>query len=136
MLALEPILIHKNIQPTAMRLLVLGCLKAQNSAMSLTQIELNMAPADRITIYRTLKTFQKQGLVHTIEDGSGATKFALCAEECNTHLHTDLHVHFRCVRCNETFCLPSTHIPKVNMPPGYQAQSSELIIKGTCAGCA
>ena len=36
--------------------------------------------ADRITIYRTLKTFEEKGIVHGIEEGTTEVKYALCQE--------------------------------------------------------
>ncbi|PRY08339.1 hypothetical protein CLV24_12126 [Pontibacter ummariensis] len=55
--------------PTAMRLIVLETLQKQIAAVSLQDLETAFAKADRITIYRTLKTFEENRLVHSIEDG-------------------------------------------------------------------
>jgi Fur family ferric uptake transcriptional regulator len=133
---LEQFLTHKNVQPTAMRLLVFNYLQEQNSAISLNTLEIGLDHSDRITLYRTLKTFEKNGLIHAIEDGTGATKYALCQEECDTDHHHDLHVHFYCNACNETFCLPKVKVPEVNLPEGYKPSERELIIKGQCNNCA
>lgn len=132
---LEAILIAKEISPTAMRLLVFDYLSEQSSAISLTDLELGLKRADRVTIYRTIRTFEEKGLVHRIEDGSRVTKFTLCQDDCNAFHHQDLHVHFYCNNCKETFCLPKTYIPEVALPQGYKAEERELIIKGTCLKC-
>lgn len=125
----------KDINPTAMRLLVLEFLTKQNAAISLNDLEKGMAPSDRITLYRTLKTFEEKGLVHSIEDGSGATKYALCEEDCDGENHHDLHVHFYCNTCKETFCLPNTQIPDISLPVNFLRQEMNLIIKGICDQC-
>ncbi|MNJ93919.1 Ferric uptake regulation protein [compost metagenome] len=125
----------KQINPTAMRLLVLEFLTKQFAAISLNDLEKGMAPSDRITLYRTLKTFEEKGLVHSIEDGSGATKYALCDEDCDAENHHDLHVHFYCNNCRETFCLPNTSIPDLVLPEGFKQQEMNLIIKGVCKVC-
>ncbi|TCC99277.1 Fur family transcriptional regulator [Pedobacter hiemivivus] len=125
----------KQINPTAMRLLVLEFLTKQSAAISLNDLEKGMAPSDRITLYRTLKTFEEKGLVHSIEDGSGATKYALCDEDCDAENHHDLHVHFYCNNCRETFCLPNTSIPEMALPEGFKQQEMNLIIKGVCKVC-
>ena len=125
----------KDINPTAMRLLVLEFLTRQNAAISLNDLEKGMAPSDRITLYRTLKTFEEKGLVHSIEDGSGATKYALCVEDCDGVYHHDLHVHFYCNTCKETFCLPNTKIPDISLPINFFRQEMNLIIKGICDQC-
>lgn len=125
----------KDINPTAMRLLVLEFLTRQNAAISLNDLERGMAPSDRITLYRTLKTFEEKGLVHSIEDGTGATKYALCEEDCDGENHHDLHVHFYCNTCKETFCLPNTKIPDISLPINFFRQEMNLIIKGVCDQC-
>ncbi|HXI01168.1 MAG TPA: hypothetical protein VNI52_12950 [Sphingobacteriaceae bacterium] len=91
---IEEKLLEKKINPTAMRLLVLDFMLQQKGALSLTDIEKGLAPADRITIYRSLKSFEEHGLVHSIDDGTGAPKYALCVDDCDTVAHHDLHVHF------------------------------------------
>lgn len=126
----------KQINPTAMRLLVLDFLTKQTAAISLNDLEKGMAPSDRITLYRTLKTFEEKGLVHSIEDGSGATKYALCEQDCDGENHHDLHVHFYCNTCKETFCLPDTRIPEMTLPKGFRQQEMNLIIKGICELCS
>ncbi len=70
-------LTEKNIKPTAMRQLVLQVLIEQNTAISLPELEQKFEKADKATLYRTLKTFQKHQLIHSIEDGSGSLRYAL-----------------------------------------------------------
>jgi len=132
---IEYFLIQKQVKPTAMRLLVYKFLEKQFVATSLTDIELAFDKAERTTIYRTLKTFEKNGLVHKIDDGSGIAKFALCEEQCNCELETDLHLHFHCTNCNETQCLTEQKIPHINLPPGFKAIDANLVVKGICNKC-
>ena len=132
----EQKLVGKNINPTAMRILVLEQLLQQNSAVSLSDIEKNLETADRTTVYRTLKTFEQNGLIHIIEDGTGTPKYALCVEECSTHEHHDTHVHFYCNSCKETFCLPDHKIPNIALPSGFTSAEMNLIVKGICEKCS
>lgn len=131
----ESLLNSKKINPTSNRMLVLDYLLEQNSAVSLSDMEKGLAPVDRITVYRTLKTFEEQGLVHSIDDGSGAPKFALCADDCGVNQHHDLHVHFHCNKCNETTCLPDTNLPDIALPQGFRSDEVNLIVKGICRKC-
>ncbi|MVN22441.1 Fur family transcriptional regulator [Mucilaginibacter arboris] len=131
----EQKLIGKNINPTSMRLLVLDLLLKQNSAISLSDIEKGLETADRITIYRTLKTFEENGLAHAIDDGTGSPKYALCLEECDANKHHDLHVHFYCTVCKETFCLPNSKIPAISLPAGFSSAELNLVVKGVCNKC-
>lgn len=132
----ESKLLANRINPTAMRLLVYDFFLQQNAAISLTDLEKGLTHSDRITLYRTLKTFQEKGLVHSIEDGSGATKYALCQEDCEAGTHQDLHVHFYCNLCKETFCLPKTSIPEISLPENFQFKEVNLVVKGICSKCS
>lgn len=132
---LEVRLLEKNINPTAMRLIVLNYLLKQVNAVSLTDMEMELEKTDRVTLYRSIKTFEEHGLVHRIDDGTGVTKFALCQHACTAEGHHDLHVHFYCNNCGETHCLPKTQIPEVKLPAGYERQETTLLVKGICAAC-
>lgn len=131
----EQKLAAKKINPTAMRVLVLELLLKKNSAISLSEIEKSLETADRTTIYRTLKTFGQNGLIHSIEDGTGTPKYALCVEDCTTHEHHDMHVHFYCNNCKDTFCLPDHRIPDISLPAGFLPSEMNLIVKGICEKC-
>jgi len=131
----EQTLFGKNINPTAMRILVLNFLLKQNAAIKLSDIEKGLEPADRITIYRTLKTFEEKGLTHIINDGTGSPKYALCAEDCDANKHHDLHVHFYCTSCKETFCLPNCKIPDILLPNNFTSLEMNLLVKGVCNKC-
>ena len=131
----EGILISHQVQPTAMRILVLEFLLKQKSAVSLTTIENSFAQSDRVTIYRTLKTFQKNGLIHSVQDGA-VTKYALCDDNCDAGTHQDTHLHFYCTRCKETVCLPSVKIPGVTLPGNYIASELSLVARGVCEQCS
>lgn len=133
---LENKLNNKSIRPTAMRLLVLETLINQAAAISLSDLEKTFEKSDRITLYRTLKTFQEKGIVHSIDDGTGAPKYALCEDGCNCDIERDLHVHFHCKVCCETFCLPKYKIPEVNLPEKFQAEEANLVVKGVCSLCS
>jgi len=135
-LLIEKKLADKKVNPTAMRMLVLDFLLGQHTATSLNDIEKGLKPADRVTIYRSLKTFEEKGLVHSIDDGTGTLKYAICLEACNTNEHHDLHVHFNCSKCKETFCLPDTKIPELILPANFSSTEMNLVVKGVCDKCA
>jgi len=101
---IENKLLERNIKPTAMRELVLKVLMEQKVAVSLSDLENKFDKVDKVTIYRTLKTFEENKLIHSIDDGTGSMKYAVCKESCQCHPE-ELHVHFLCTVCNQTFCL-------------------------------
>ena len=126
----------KGVKPTAMRMLVLEHLSHQLFAVSLTELEKALAPVDRITVYRTLKTFEEHCLVHAIDDGTGSSKYALCQVDCDDSPHHDLHIHFYCRTCQETYCLPKTLIPAIGLPEGFKKDEMSLLVKGFCQNCS
>ena len=133
---LEDKLQKNKVRPTAMRLLVLQSLYGQEAAISLSDLEKVFERSDRVTLFRTLKTFQENGLVHSIDDGTGAPKYALCEEGCKCDIERDLHVHFHCKVCSETFCLPKYKIPEIELPEKFTPEEANLVMKGTCAKCS
>lgn len=122
------------INPTAMRLLILDKLMNTEVALSLADLETEMDQADRITIYRTLKKFEENKLIHSIEDGTGSIKYALCELNCKCTPEFT-HAHFHCTMCNQTFCLRNIHLPEINLPKNFQAEQSSFILKGICDHC-
>lgn len=64
----------RNIKPTAMRELVLKVLGEQQAAISLADLERKFENADKVTLYRILKTFEENKLIHIIHNGTGSVK--------------------------------------------------------------
>jgi Fur family ferric uptake transcriptional regulator len=124
----------RNIKPTAMRQLVLQVLTDQKTAISLPELENKFEKADKTTLYRTLKTFEENKLIHSIDDGTGSVKYALCREACKCHPE-DLHVHFLCAVCGQTYCLNDIPIPNINLPAKFQLESVNMVVKGVCSNC-
>ncbi|MEM6813336.1 MAG: transcriptional repressor [Bacteroidota bacterium] len=132
---LENKLEKRKIKPTTMRLLVLRKLVESGSAISLMELDAKFEQADKATLYRTLKTFESKKLIHSIEDGTGSVKYALCEEGCECEPQ-DQHIHFHCVKCDETYCLTQSKIPQTSIPSGFKAASASMVYKGTCANCS
>jgi Fur family ferric uptake transcriptional regulator len=127
--------LHKrNIKPTAMRELVLKALTEQNVAISLADLERKFDNADKTTLYRTLKTFEENKLIHSIDDGTGSIKYALCRETCQCHPE-DLHVHFLCTKCQQTYCLNDISIPSIDLPMNFKLETINMVVKGICSNC-
>ena len=131
---IESKLLKRNIKPTAMRELVLIVLMEQKVAISLSDLEQKFDKADKVTLYRTLKTFEENKLIHSIDDGTGSVKYALCKETCQCQPE-ELHVHFLCTTCNQTFCLNEIPVPCINLPVDFSIESVNMVIKGICANC-
>jgi len=133
---IEKVLQEHQVRPTAIRLLMYRFLQEREIAVTLNDIELGFDKSERTTLYRTIKTFEKNGLVHQIDDGTGVAKYALDQPEVGSGKAQDLHLHFHCNNCNETLCLTDHKIPHISLPKGFITQDMNLVLKGTCDRCS
>ena len=124
----------RNVKPTAMRQLVLDILSKQNHAIGLAELVSQFEQADRTTLYRTLKTFVENRVIHSIDDGTGTIKYAICKDTCQCN-PDELHVHFFCTKCEKTVCLTDIPIPAINLPENYLVEDINMVIKGICSKC-
>ncbi|WP_337042083.1 Fur family transcriptional regulator [Emticicia sp. 17c] len=126
-----------DLRHTGCREDILQSFQANNHALSHGDLENQFGERfDRVTIYRTLKTFVEKGIIHKVLDDEGGTKYALCrATECKHDEHHHDHVHFKCLNCGNTTCIESVHIPKINLPEGYKLTDINMLMQGTCPNC-
>jgi Fur family ferric uptake transcriptional regulator len=125
---------EKDIRVTAMRLLILKELDHAQSALSLNELEVLFERVDHVTLYRTIKTFQENQLIHSIIDGTGSVRYALCTKGCTCSLN-DSHTHFHCDVCGKTLCLKQIKIPQVELPDEYTIKSLSYVASGVCPEC-
>lgn len=125
---------HK-IRPTAVRLRVWNMFKKHSHAVSLNTLEQLLAPIDRTTLFRTVKTFQQKGIIHTVTEADGELKYARCADGCSCSYQDHLHLHFSCERCGHTYCLHDMPVPTPNLPEGFMPKDASVLVKGVCASC-
>jgi Fur family transcriptional regulator, ferric uptake regulator len=124
------------LRSTPSRVAILDIFLRKNFAIGHADIEKNTpAQFDRVTVYRTLKTFLDKGLIHKVLDDEGGLKYALCTEACTDTHHRHDHVHFKCSRCGQTNCL-AIDVPGIKLPKGYKATEFNLLIQGICAECS
>ena len=130
------ILKSKNLSITQCRLAILRLFTEKNTAIALGNIEKSIKTSfDRVTIYRTLKSFLEIGIIHKVPDDNGQLKYALCKDHCPDHVHMHEHLHFKCTQCDETTCLEAVEIPKIILPAGYKTLTTNILIQGTCKNC-
>lgn len=125
----------RDIKPTAMRILILRTMMQARQALSLIDIVDMLVTAEKSTVSRTLALFLSHHLVHSIDDGSGALKYAVCGDSCSCEVD-DLHVHFFCTRCQRTLCLRGLPVPVVHLPDGFSLDSVNYVMKGICSDCS
>ncbi|RIV27801.1 transcriptional repressor [Fibrisoma montanum] len=127
---------NSGLRHTGSREEVLDLFLNADHALAHSDIEHGLGPDhDRVTIYRTLRTFLDKGIIHKVLDDEGGTKYALCRETCAQGHHQHEHVHFKCENCGQTTCLDEVHIPAVALPQGYNRKEMNLLIQGVCSDC-
>ena len=133
---MEELLRAQGLRVTDFRLAVLKIFEQHSTALSSEEIERQLKDFDRITLYRTLKSFREKGIIHEIVMPDGAKTMALCAEECHhaDHEHHHEHVHFKCKVCENIFCLDIDRYPQLNLP-GFEVDQMEIQVFGTCQAC-
>ncbi len=129
------LLTQSKLRITQNREEVLALLLESDVAVSNQVIESSLGHIDRITLYRTLKTFEDKGIIHKIIDSSQRSKYALCAENCTDHAHDDSHLHFECTQCGDITCHMDVKIPELHLPEGYTVSEINVIAKGLCSSC-
>ena len=132
------ILQEHNLRITNCRKEVLKIFLERQAALSHSDLEGVLdRDFDRVTLYRTLKTFLDRDLIHKVLDDSGAAKYALCTHngQENNHHHDHEHVHFKCEKCGKTICIEEVSLPKINLPAGYINKEVSLLVQGVCDKC-
>jgi Fur family ferric uptake transcriptional regulator len=129
------ILEQKAVRITAMRQLLLEFFVEENKAFGLGELEKAFPKSDRITMYRTLKTFEENGILHSIKGEGDEAKYALCNEHCSPVHHIDQHPHFQCQKCKQVTCIDSLLIPAMELPNEYIQEEVSMMIKGICPDC-
>ncbi len=113
---------------------VLTILQSAQSAVSHEMIQDALTSSmDRATIYRILKSFCNDGLVHRICGDDGKQYFAYC-HNCTEMQHKHNHYHFRCTECGTVECMPQEL--DIVLPNGYSSDSINAVIAGRCGRCA
>ena len=129
------ILEQKAVRITAMRQLILEYFVDENVVLGLSELEKVFPKSDRITIYRTLKTFEENGILHSIKGEGEEAKYALCKEHCSPVTYIDQHPHFQCEQCKQVTCIDIQLIPSMELPNGYVQKEVTMMIKGICPNC-
>lgn len=134
---MEELLKSRKLRVTDFRLAVLDIFDQNKHAVSMEQIEASLGEFDRITLYRTIKSFIEKGIIHEIVMSGDIKKLALCDDSCESHdhAHHHQHVHFRCKKCEEVFCEDVDNFPNLGLS-GFQIDSIEIQAQGICKNCA
>jgi Fe2+ or Zn2+ uptake regulation protein len=88
---------------------------------------------DKVTVYRTLESLLKVGLVHKVFVAERAWHFEL-AHNCTEN---QCHPHFTCTNCGNTHCLMGMSLPMAKSPhKGFVIHRQQVRLEGLCPMCA
>lgn len=134
MVEAEKMLQKAGVKATSNRLLVAASLLGSSKPVSLIDIETEIGSLERSSVLRVLNLFLKNDIVHAVEDGKGVTKYEICHGEDHCSVN-DMHAHFYCENCGETFCFENIGAPLIEVPAGFQTRSVNYMLKGLCPRC-
>ncbi len=122
---------------TSPRLKVLEAFFSSDRGITYSEIlEFTSKAVDRVTIYRTLKSFEDIGFIHRIIGASDVPTYALSINAISaTQTNFKQHLHFCCTKCHGVFCLYDHAMPTVILPGQYQVHSLNLTLTGLCRTC-
>lgn len=123
-----------NQRITSQRIALLELLMNSSNAFALPEIEKMISVSiDRVTIYRTLQTFEEIGLVIKMVDCKGTCMYILNLEN---HQKLSMHPHLHCRECNKIVCLPSLPEEYLEKLGQYQIDEMYFLMQGKCRECA
>ncbi|UCC97987.1 MAG: transcriptional repressor [Phycisphaerales bacterium] len=117
------------------RVAILKVLLKAGRPLSQDQIARRSGPGrfDKVTIYRTLESLLKVGLVHKAFMDKRAWHFEL-AHNCT---ESQCHPHFTCTSCGDTHCLTEISLPMAKSPhKGFVIHRQQVRLEGLCPACA
>jgi len=120
---------------TESRLTILEVLAKAGKPLSQDQIARRSGKRhfDKVTIYRTLESLLRTGLVHKAFTEKRACYFEL-AHNCTEH---QCHPHLTCSSCGDTHCLTEISLPMAKSPhQGFVIHRQQVRLEGLCPRCA
>ncbi len=126
-------ILHKhNLKSTGCREGILSVIYNAGHPLSENEIREKLGGNyDRTTFYRSFKTLRENSIIHKIVIDNQLVKYALD----NTVTSKQSHVHFYCETCESVKCLDMVPAGIPELPEGFLAYKTEIIIKGCCNIC-
>lgn len=137
---IKNILHQFNLKATATRIKVLDTLIQAGVALSHNDIQLRMPeiPIDKVTLYRTLNSFEKCGLVHKVANEERNWLYAFYKNPGESREEPHGHAHFICEKCDRIYCLAiesDNKVPSLKKSSDFLIKSYEYRVHGVCPAC-
>lgn len=129
-------LLHdRGLKVTSPRLALLMSMNDYKSAMPYSEIQKSMDSIDRVTLYRTLESLKKKGILHKAFQEKNEIYYAICGDACLQEKHTHDHIHFKCVKCETVTCEETSSSIEISIPD-FQINKTSIYLEGICKFCA
>jgi Fur family ferric uptake transcriptional regulator len=126
------VLLNHSLKRTGCREGIIGVILSAGHPLSEQEIKEHLGGTyDRTTFYRSFKTLEDHKIIHKIVVDEQVVRYALD----NSVSNKNEHAHFFCNTCHALLCLEEPAPALIPLPAGFTTQETEIIIKGTCAGC-
>jgi len=124
----------RGLKATTQRLRMLSSISAYRDAIPYSELQQSLKSTDRVTLYRTIETLQKQGIIHKAYVENNETYYALCGTQCSDNDHKHDHIHFKCLGCDTVTCQELDQRIHIELPKHTIHQVS-IQVKGLCEAC-
>jgi Fur family ferric uptake transcriptional regulator len=125
-----------SISKTSQRLAVLDILIKSAKPLSANTIRQSLktkATIDKVTVYRILSLFKKNGIVREIASTGSANYFEMVSKD------NPIHPHFNCRNCGEFTCMETKlfqRMPELVLSKdNYSIEHIEINVSGLCSDC-
>lgn len=137
---LKEILKKFDLKVTPVRLSVLSVLVNSDVALSHSDITdlLGDETIDKVTLYRTLNSFNEKGLIHKVATEDRNWLYAIMLEDNIEPISDHDHAHFICDNCEKIFCFPvssQTQSGIQSIKEGFHVKQQEIRLHGLCPSC-
>ena len=131
------ILSENGISRTQFRTELLNYFYSSNKSLSVEDILSYFDNSiNKVTVYRSLQSFERKGLIHKVPDSNNLKRYSLCrADDCSVHSHNHNHAHFICYSCNQTFCIEHIQPPDLTYLKEFELKELNLTLEGYCSDC-
>ena len=128
----KQLLEQKGLKKTKVRITLLQHFMSIEHAQSYNDLQAALVnEVDKSTLYRSLASFEQAGIIHSINDHSGLTKYAFGQPSSQGNEHA----HFVCEHCEMVYCMGKLAPLDLNVPMGFKTNKVQAILKGVCSDC-
>lgn len=134
---LQKIIRYYGLRNTPIRLDMLNLFINANKALSSkTLIKKLGNKYNRVSIFRTIKSFVEKGIIHSIPIAKDYVVYSICRNNCREGNHLDQHYHFYCNICEHTYCMNDFYFDQGILPAGYNTERINILLEGVCKKCS